>query len=188
MKIDIRKGEALNRAYLLTDKNQLNEIGLPENEKNYVQNKLDKGTNLILFNHFSEWFYIVYADSSKGESSFLEECRRKGNEINLHLRKEKISSITLTALKENSDAVLALAEGLALGSYDFSKYLSKPAENSSELKEILFSNDWVSEEKINELKIIVDSVFRIRDMINEPVSFLNAEKLSETFEELGRES
>jgi leucyl aminopeptidase len=188
MKIDLRRGEGLNKAYLLTDKMQFQEIGLREEEKIYVQNKLDKGTNLVVINRFNEWFYIAYVDSSKAASLFLEECRRKGNEINLHLRKEKITGITLISIRENPDALLALAEGLALGSYDFSKYITKPAESNTELKEILFSNNWIPEERINELKIIVDAVFRIRDMINEPVSFLNAEKLSETFEEMGREA
>lgn len=186
--LNFRKGESLNRVYLLTDKTLFNGADLNENERAYIANKLEKGINLILINRFNEWIYIVYVDPSKAESSFLEECRKKGNEINNHLRKEKTAVITLTGIKENAEAVIALAEGLALGSYDFSKYLTKAGENISELKEILFSNDWIPEERWKELEITVESVFRVRDMINEPVSYLNAEKLAETFEDMGKEA
>lgn len=188
MNLDLKSGESLNKVFFLTDKARINETILNESEKSYVLDKLEKGTNLVLLNHFSEWFYIVYVDPSKGETAFLEECRKKGNEINVHLRKEKISAVTLKGVDENVDGIIALAEGLALGSYDFDKYLTKPSETRNELKEILFADSWVPEDKIRELKIIVEAVFRVRDLINEPVSFLNAEKLAETFEEMGREA
>lgn len=188
MNLDLKSGESLNKVFFLTDKTQVNETILNESEKSYVLDKLEKGNNLVLLNHFSEWFYIVYVDPSKGETAFLEECRKKGNEINVHLRKEKISAVTLKGVEENVGGIIALAEGLALGSYDFDKYLTKPGETKNELKEILFADSWVPEDKIRELKIIVEAVFRARDLINEPVSFLNAEKLAETFEEMGREA
>ncbi len=188
MNLDLKSGESLNKVFFLTEKSKVNETILNDSEKNYVLEKLDKGTNVVLLNHFSEWFYIVYIDPSKGEPAFLEECRKKGNEINTHLRKEKISAITLKGVEENVDGIIALAEGMALGSYDFDKYLTKASETKSELKEILFADLWVPENKILELKIVVEAVFRVRDMINEPVSYLNAEKLAETFEEMGREA
>jgi len=188
MNLDLKAGESLNKVFLLTEKAQVNETVLDENEKNYVLRKLDAGTNLIPINHFREWIYIAYADSSKGETVFLEDCRKKGNEINGHLRKEKISSITLTGVKEDIEGIIALAEGMALGSYDFTKYLTKAGEDNSELKEILFTNAWVPESRILELKITVEALFRTRDMVNEPVSYLNAEKLAEIFEEMGREA
>jgi leucyl aminopeptidase len=188
MNLNLKSGESLNKVFFLTEKAQLNEAPINESEKNYIAGKLDKEINLILINHFNEWFYIVYSDPSKGETVFLEDCRKKGNEICNHLRKEKISSITLKGLRENAGGIIALAEGMALGSYDFNKYLTKEGENKSELKEILFSDPWVPQNRIDELKITTEAVFLVRDMINEPVSFLNAEKLAETFEEMGHEA
>ena len=186
----IKKGEeqSLNTAYLLTAKAQLDEVDLNDNEKNYIQNRLDKGINLIILNRFNSWLFVIYADSSKGESSFWEECRKKGNEINIHLRKEMITEISIKGIKEDIDGVIAIAEGLALGSYDFSKYITKASENSSELKEIAFLDRWIPEERITELKISVDAVYRVREMINEPVSYMNAEKLAETFVAMGKEA
>ena len=179
---------SLNRIYLLTDKSQVNEIPLNENEKNYIQSRLDKKVNLVMINRFNGWLFVVNTDPSKGESAFLEECRRKGNEINAQVRKEKIASVELTGIRQEPDAVLALAEGIALGSYNFIKYQSKSDEKGSELNEIFFTDEWISEDRIAELRISVEAIFKARDLVNEPVSYLNAEKLSEVFEEMGKEA
>jgi len=186
----IKKSEdqSLNTAYLLTEKTQINDVDINEGEKNYIQNRLEKGINLIIINRLNGWLFIIYADASKGETAFWEECRKKGNEINTHLRKEKLTEISIKGIKEDINGIIALAEGLALGSYDFSKYLTKASENSSELREITFLDNWIPEERIKELKILVEAVYRVRDMVNEPVIFMNAEKLSETFSEMGKEA
>jgi leucyl aminopeptidase len=191
MKLQFKKtapDATLNMIYLLTDKSQVNEIPLIENEKVYVQSRLDKQVNLVTINRFDRWLYVVAADPSKGESAFLEECRRKGNEINTHVRKEKINSLEIIGLTQNLEAVLALGEGIALGSYDFVKYQSKGDEKRSELKDIFFSDEWIPDKRITELRISTEAVYRARDLVNEPVSYLNAEKLSEVFEEMGKEA
>ena len=191
MKLQFNKnlaGASPNRVYLLTDKSKVSEIALDENEKNYVQRRLDETENLVMINRFNGWLYVIVTDPSKGESAYLEECRRKGNEINAHVRKEKTTSLELSGMDQETDAMLALAEGIALGSYDFVKYQSKGDEKRSELKDIFFINEWIPEDKINELRISVEAVFRVRDLVNEPVSYLNAEKLSEVFEAMGEEA
>jgi leucyl aminopeptidase len=191
MKIQFQKSlpnVSYNRIYLLTDQSQVNEVPLTEDEMNYVQNRFGKKVNLVMINRFNGWLFVVNTDPSKGESSFLEECRRKGNEINAQIRKEKISSVELIGISQEPDAIIALAEGIALGSYDFTKYQSKGDEKESELKEIFFSEEWVPEDKIAGLSISVESVLKVRDLVNEPVSYLNAEKLSEVFEEMGKEA
>jgi leucyl aminopeptidase len=191
MKIRLIKSEpntSFNKIYLLTDKLQLNEIPLNDNEKGYIRNRLDNGINLIMINRFSGWIFIVNTDPSKGESVLLEECRKKGNEINTHLRKEKITKIELTGIRQETDALIALAEGIVLGSYDFTKYQSRGDEKHSDLEEIIFSDDWISYDQINELGISGKALFMVRDMVNEPVSYLNAEKLSEIFEEMGKDA
>ena len=179
---------SLNKVFLLTEKSQVQNIHLNENEKVYITDRLEKDINMVMINRFNSWLFVIYADPQKGETAFLEECRRKGNEINVFLRKEKIVSVEIAGMNQEADSVIALAEGIALGSYDFSKYLSKSDEKGSVLKEIYFSNQWIPEDKINELQITVEALYRVRDLVNEPVSYLNAEKLSEIFEEMGAEA
>jgi len=191
MKIKFKKSQtnaSLNKACLLTEKSQVNDIPLNDHERAYVTDRVSKEIYFVMINRFNGWLFIVYADPSKGESAFLEDCRRRGNEINTQLRKEKIANLELTGIKQDTDALIALAEGIALGSYDFSKYHTKNDEKSSELKEIFFSDEWIPDEKINELEISVETLFMVRDLVNEPVSYLNAERLSEVFEEMGKEA
>ncbi len=191
MKIKIVKaqpGTSPNRAYLITDKAQISDIPLNDNEKLYIKDQLDEDVKLVIVNRFNGWLYVIAADHSKGESTFLEECRRKGNEIIAHVRKEKITSLEITCLAHETEALLAFVEGLALGSYDFVKYKSKKDEKRGELKDIYIIADWIPEERIKEVTIITEAVYKVRDLVNEPVSYLNAEKLSEVFEAMGEEA
>ena len=191
MKIQFKRSQAgasLNKVYLLTEKSQVDQIALNENEKAYILSLLDRAIDMVAINRFNSWLFIIQADPSKGEAVYLEHCRRKGNEVNALIRKEKISNIELIGIKQDADALIAVAEGIALGSYDFSKYRSKSDEKGSMLNEIFFSGEWIPEIKINELRVSVEALYLVRDLVNEPVSYLNAEKLSEIFEEMGKEA
>lgn len=89
------------------------------------------------------------------------------------------------AISGKEKVVLHLAEGLALSNYQFNKFFSKPKTNV--LKSILVSNE-ISDEKIEELNNTIKSVYWVRNVVNTPVSHLNAIQLSEEVVNLGKEA
>lgn len=84
----------------------------------------------------------------------------------------------------NDEVVLNFSEGFSLSNYQFLKYFKDADKKKNELESIYVSGK-ISEEAVFELNTTIKSVFWARDMVNEPVSYLNAPKLSEEIEKLG---
>ena len=84
----------------------------------------------------------------------------------------------------NDEMVLNFSEGFSLSNYQFLKYFRDADKKKNELESIYVSGK-ISEEAVFELNTTIKSVFWARDMVNEPVSYLNAPKLSEEIEKLG---
>tara|TARA_R110002072_G_scaffold232309_2_gene389722 strand:- start:21674 stop:23065 length:1392 start_codon:yes stop_codon:yes gene_type:complete len=71
-----------------------------------------------------------------------------------------------------------LLEGFLLSSYQFLKYFKDKEKKEYKLKNLLVEDSF-GDKAIGELFDITTAVFWARDMVNEPVSFLNAEQFAE---------
>lgn len=81
----------------------------------------------------------------------------------------------------DQEMVLSFCEGFALSSYQFLKYF-KNADTKKNRLESIFVSEFCSNLLVSELNTTIKSVFWARDMVNEPVSYLNAPKFSEEIE------
>jgi leucyl aminopeptidase len=109
-----------------------------------------------------------------------EALRVIGSTIQLQIAKA-VSTVQLIGAES---AVFSLAEGVILSNYQFLKYCSDRNEQAFKLSTLLFSQE-VASKKISELENSCKVVYWSRDMVNEPVSYLTAEKLSEEIVEAG---
>jgi leucyl aminopeptidase len=87
-----------------------------------------------------------------------------------------------------TDVLLAFTEGMVLGSYRFKKYLKSANDKKFALKEIGLICQPLSEQKVLQLTNVLKALYRVRDLINEPVSFLTAEQLALEFKKMGEEA
>lgn len=78
-------------------------------------------------------------------------------------------------------------EGFTLSSYQFIHYFKDQEKKAYKLDAILVDADF-DPEKIMNLHHINEMVSWTRDMVNEPVSFLNAEQFANEIEELGKQA
>ena len=179
------QSQSFAKAYLIFDRTALNGIPLTESESAYALKQFEDN-ELVIVNRYNELILIAFADSLKVKGVFQEECRKRGNEISGILCKEKISDIELIVPAVLPKASIDLAEGLALGSYQFVKYRSATAKKQWNLEKINFVGTEISENEVDTLAVIVDAVFIARDLVNEPASHLNAIKLAESFEAMGK--
>jgi leucyl aminopeptidase len=106
----------------------------------------------------------------------LEKARRAGDAMAARLNSAKRTEAQLIGLHATGELTLAVAEGVSLGSYAFRKYKgdSKGAPTLSKLSIIATE---VSAKAVDELSDICDATWTARDLVNEPVSFLNAVQL-----------
>ncbi len=177
-----------NRCFLLKEGAVDSQIPVNEEERSYLIDKLNKEQRLIEINRYSSKLLIVGIPSTVGENAILEAWRRQGNEVAQWAKKEKLQSIEVTSMPENTEQLIAFAEGVLLGSYQFLKYQTKAEKLRNTLQEICFSGDQISEKQMDYLTVLSEAVFTARDMVNEPVISLNAGKFGAILHEIGTEA
>lgn len=107
------------------------------------------------------------------ENDDLEKIRVAGHEIRTKLAKSA-EEIFIAGEEEH---VLALAEGLALSNYQFLKYFKDADKKRYQLKHICLLGDF-DQLAIKKLNNTNKAVYRSRDMVNEPLSYLTAPQLA----------
>lgn len=156
---------------------------LNEAEKNYLKQKEEAGSSFIVINQYSRLVIVVRIDTSKAVFEQLEEARGMGNRAQAELTEGKYNQAILYHLFDEKEILLALAEGFLLGAYRFSKYFTKENAKEQFVEQLFVYSQRVEEKDLTELSNIVDAVYAVRDMVNEPVSELNAVMLAHTIEE-----
>ncbi len=143
-----------------------------------------------LFNQFLEKESDFTALTSLDGTVFLiksnddaEKNRIAGSKIREQLDK----AVEEIAFLGNSDDVYYTLEGFLLASYQFNKYFKDEEKKEYQLENILVEDSF-GEENIEELFDITTAVFWARDMVNEPVSFLNAVQFSDEITALAQDA
>ena len=117
------------------------------------------------------------------ENNDLEKMRVAGFNIRQKLDR-KNTELTIVG---NGETALALAEGLALSNYQFLKYFKDADEREYALEHICLFGE-ISEKEINRMNNTIKAVYWARDMVNEPVNYLDATQLGKEIQEIGNEA
>lgn len=148
---------------------------------NYIQEAFTSFKNSDKKEDFVKIGESVYFFVKEDED--LEKMRVFGFNIRQKLDK-KANAITIAG---NGETTLALAEGLALSNYQFLKYYKDADEREYALEHIYLFGD-ISESRINRMNNTIKAVFWARDMVNEPVNYLDAIQLGKEIIEIGNEA
>lgn len=111
-----------------------------------------------------------------------EAYRKEGATIIAHV-KDANESVTVSG---NLSALFYLLEGISLASYKFTKYFSD--EKKREKRAQIFVTKEFPQDKLDELNAMISAMFWARDMVNEPVSYLTAEKFADEIKNLEKTS
>ena len=171
----------ISTAFLVTNVNQLPQNTFSDEEIKYVSAKLEKDDDCTLY-RYPMFFWICKIKPETDKYPETEALRKSGAKFSELLKKEKTLSAQIANFSETS-FTLPFTEGLLLALYAFDKY-KKEKENYS-LTGIFVSDHSVSEMEINELLNLSEAVYCARDLVNEPVSYLNATQMAEEFEKMG---
>jgi leucyl aminopeptidase len=185
--------DVLNSKNLLIvarDFEKLPEGLLSTHEYEFVKNKSkEKDPGVITLNRLGSYFFFLKAEDAKKRNNLTnEKYRQSGASLLAVLDEAKIEEISIWGRDLRGEHLLSVAEGLVLGNYKFLKYKSKAKEQKSSVKKIVIDSKYVDKKQVKNLNILCDAVYRCRDLVNEPFSALNAEKLAAEFEQLGKAS
>lgn len=175
-------GTSSGTLVILSDKASIDRLGesLSASEMAFLKQSAALDTFGFFFPRTEGSILVRLLKPEKTPAAAAESARIAGNTLLKELRQYKISSVTLrNTCSENQS--LAFAEGLALGSYQFLKYFSKPEEKEKALREIRIEE--AADTAVAELNALLEAVFLARDLVNEPYSYLDAPRLAELAEE-----
>ncbi len=178
-----------NLIFVVTDVKSIQKELFSEAEMDYIKTfRKDHKQDTFLFNRLNNWQFIIFVDKDKNTNQRLENFRVAGAKFNSVVNQHKINNVVIVDTEEKPSEALSFAEGLALSNYQFLKYKSDKTENLNSLNSILLFSTNISQEDIDNCNIIVDATSKCRDMVNEPVAYMNAVKFAEEIELMGQES
>ncbi len=162
---------------------------LNERESQYLHQQLTNKKNIICINQYDRWIFIYKKnDNTTNTRESNEELRKTGAQLNDLLNDKNIHQITIVDDQNIPGDIIALTEGLLLSNYRFIKYKKAPDEKKSSIEHVNIFSDVISSDEIREMNTIIKAVYYTRDLVNEPLSYLNAEKLAEEIQYMGKES
>lgn len=182
----LKAGTTHPNQVLLAEKDRLDQLDplLEPAERAFLHQAIHHDVNSFTFPRAEGIVFVRILKPEKDAFIALEDARIAGNELLSELRRYKVETISIqnACLEDRS---LAFAEGLALGSYQFLKYFTKPAEKP--LREIWIGPDAASESHLAEFNALLEAVFLARDLVNEPQSHFNTLQMADAIGEVAQE-
>lgn len=161
---------------------------LSSDEKKYIRRQIENNEKTIVINQYRRRIFIQLIDPKSEAYRQLESARVAATRVHARLKEHKLERLTLCHVDEDIKETLAFAEGLVLFNYQFLKYQTKASSKEYSLREIRLCASGLRTSQVNELNHLLDAVYKVRDLVNEPVSTLGAIALSREIVRMGRES
>ena len=188
-KLTGRRKSTDTNVYFVSNINKVPTTAVDVNEHKYIRaqhKKLKKDS--ICLNRLNNLTIVQVFETKDTAHKTLESIRRSGDKLASFLNENKIEKVIIIDVENNNEKALAFAEGIALSNYQFIKYKTDKEDKQNSLKEISIKTRKNISKAIHFLNIQVNAVYKCRDMVNEPVAYLNAEKLSEIITEMAQET
>jgi leucyl aminopeptidase len=152
----------------------------PENisseQRFFIERQISLDRSLILVNNVKTSFWIVQIKDQFN----LEGYRKLGADLSKQSQNEKTALLTVDGSSINVAALLAFTEGFALAGYRFVKYFKadQRVKKLFTVTQIDLYHPKLTEAEAENQNHLIKSVFWVRDMVNEPVSVLDANRLA----------
>ncbi len=171
-----------NVVFLINAEKQLDKACFAKSELAYIKKCLKAEMKQIHINQYEKNIFVVFVENKGEKYKVDEKCRIAASKLVDTLNQKKVTDIVLTSTTEN---LLAFAEGMVLANYQFLKYYTDKKVNT--LKSIAIVGD-VKANEITELNEVLTATHIAKDLVNEPVSYLNAVQYGKDIKKLGKEA
>jgi leucyl aminopeptidase len=154
----------------------------------YISGQISEDKKLVTVNALGRLFFVVVADPKKNIHLSLEALRKSGSSVCDAINSVKGKEVYILNETIKPQYSLAFGEGLALGNYQFIKHKPSAAKQANTLATAFIVDAKLRDKDFERVNIIVDATCKARDLVNEPVNFLNAEGLANAFKEFGKQA
>ncbi|CAN5221989.1 leucyl aminopeptidase [soil metagenome] len=179
-----------NALVILTRKNSdLKNFNLTDVAIGLIKKGIQADRKLIhITNNLQEVFVIV-----KGEKEVAakanEGFRKAGANLIVSFNDLKCNTVSIIDADKKDEHILAVAEGITLGNYQFLNYkVSDKKAETNALTHLELVSKTLKDATVNQLQIVTDATCIARNLVNEPVCTLDAVQLSKEFQRMGKEA
>jgi leucyl aminopeptidase len=180
------KPQLVNSAFLIENISQLQAGIFSEREIDYIQHQIESKKKFITLNYYYHWNYIIISDPCDNLHQRAEELRKLGAKTAEHAKENQVDFVNVVDNLPQESLSYAFVEGIALASYNFKKYFTENAKTKRFGRINLYSKH-VSPECMDKLEAVITAVYKTRDLVNEPASYLTANKLADEAMRIGSE-
>jgi len=191
MKIIQIRGIAEKNNLLLLGRKDQDFTGLITDQKElaYIRERIGQETKSIILNRLDHLVMVrILDEEEKPIHTRLEEARKAAHQFHSSIHHHDISTLVVVNCGVETEECLAFAEGMALTNYQFLKYRTKEDHKRFKLNEIQLMDEHLENDRVEKLNHLIQGVYRARDLVNEPLSFLTAVQLSLEIEKMGSEA
>jgi leucyl aminopeptidase len=185
----VQKAGKKHQLYLLDKAETLSQIPeINETERKFCEDAFRKDQTSITINQYNRYLFIQLVKAKKAEWQTVESIRKAGAEFATTINKQKIEELTISSFAALSQAAYAMAEGIALASYQFLKYRSDAKKLTNVLHTISFTRQSITLREVTQLSATIQAIYRARTLVNEPLNYLSAAQLAKEIALLGKEA
>ena len=172
---------------LVITENFKNEFNLPDKVNDYIVNELSqKDKKTLTYNYIGKYISIFIVEKGKEISVLNEQLRRHGSIVADSVNLNKGKDLYIYNQTKQQSLSLFAAEGMVLSNYQFIKHKPTAEKNKNTLQSIIIANSNIKQSHVDELNIVCSATILARDLVNEPVNYLNATDLSNAFKTMGK--
>jgi leucyl aminopeptidase len=178
------------KVYLCNYSDDMSKLDLNDDEIDYVNNQLYNENYTVEINRHPEHYslYFFKKDDKKKDWEDTEAFRKAAAEIIANLNKRKAKKVDIINFDVSSGQALSFAEAAALANYQFLKYFSDKDKKQNSLISLNLVDEGITHQQIDFSNAQIGGVYFARDLVNEPLSTLNATALAERFTEMSSNS
>ena len=177
-----------NLVLIACDNSKFEDYSLSYEEISYLKSVFKKEIKLASINRLNRWIFVQLIEKDDNKAFQKENMRKAANSLHSKIVELKLEDVVIVDVDNNPDDVLAFAEGFALSNYQFLEYFQDKEKKSNSIKSIEIFSEKINEKDVDGLDIIVDSIAVTKDLVNQPLSFLNAEQLAKEAMILGKKA
>jgi leucyl aminopeptidase len=170
------KGNQTNHSVLLMDKNSTIPSSIKLNKENheFIKQQLKQDNSSFGLNEGNRIIMVVVVSEKKQLHLTHEAIRKAAHGATSHVNKYKLKSIDIVNISNIENAQLYFAEGMALSNYQFIKYFKDASKKKNSLETINVVGENSIKAEVENLNIVTEALYQVRDLVNEPVIYLNS--------------
>lgn len=174
--------------YLVNSTADLKNSNLSKDELDFVTKQFKAENKSAIINKSSGTIVVEKKADKKEEYLNLEDARKHAFCTSNALNNVKETAVSVVNLTGSKGYAMAYIEGFALSNYQFLKYFEDAEKRAYTLKNLYMLDDKITSKELDELVSVVSNVYEARTLVNEPLSYLTAEELSNEIKRISKKS